>query len=146
MGWISSKRPCCTVSSVILVSGLIVPIPPPSLSLFPSDTALTAHGVASQSRHCARRAPCFSPRCEPSPSGTHYIRGTPGEETWCDADKICFPDFCTADALVSHRGDTMFKSFTFRTSGRALPHGSSPKRNLKITYWLSIPIQPITVN
>lgn len=49
----------------------------PSLppSLFLSDTTLTAHGVASQSRHCARRTPCFSPRCEPSSTGNTLHQG-----------------------------------------------------------------------
>lgn len=82
------------------------------------------------------------PAVNPPPPGPHFIRGTPGEETWCDADKICFSDLCTADALVSRRGDTMFKSFTFRTSGPALSHGSSPKRNLKSQIGYPSPSSP----
>lgn len=46
-----------------------------SPSLFLSDTTLTAHGVASQSRHCARRTPRFSPRCEPSSTGNTLHQG-----------------------------------------------------------------------
>lgn len=42
-----------------------------------------------------------------SPVGAYYIRVTPGGGTWCDADKICLTDLCTADAAASISRDTL---------------------------------------
>lgn len=84
---------------------------------------------------CEENSPFLTPLWT-SPLGTHYIRGTPGGETWRDTDKICFPDLCTADAAVSSWRDTLthyYKTIFNLPNPACLEpsHRSSPRRNLK---------------
>lgn len=102
------------VSSMILLPGLNVPVP---LSLL-HWTPFYNYGLCEE--NSSSQTPLWT-----SPLGTHYIRGTPGEQTWCDTDKICFPDLCTTESVVSscrNTHKTITKSLTFCLTQPASHH------------------------